>query len=478
MQIITRSFLYLASFIIPIVLTGALGIVTSVRTSMPRPAGDVAALTPPAPPPYDPAKPTVAVVLGSEVHEIVDTIGPYAMFVESGLYNVYMVAETRKPRALGTRTAYVLSGEVDIIPHLTFAELAAQLGRHPDIVVVPQMTGITAPTNRPLLDYIRQQAQTGSLIFSWCTGANVLAAAGLLDGQPATAHWGDIDRLQGEYPNVSWQRGVRYVDAGSIMTTGGVTSGIDGTLYLLGKLHGPEVAERVARALRYQPIVELDSTPSVEQYTFGPAESIVLLNAAFTWDKRELGVWLYDGVGDLELAAVLDSYPPTMSARTYTVAATRGILTTQYGLQLVPHWEVNALPTIDRLLVPGGPDAAKMDASLAAAGGRITAPITRIHAGEAHRTAFEAPVEDVARDQNVPSAAFAAKRMEYRGAGLQMIGPGWPLLLVLQPLLIGAAGVSLAWWLTQLAGRGQRRLQRAAAAHGRGSASWNQPRRS
>ena len=465
MQIVFRSFLYLASFIIPIVLTGAVGIVTSVRTSMPRPAGGVAALTPPASPPYDPAKPTVAVVLGNEVHEIVDTIGPYAMFAESGLYNVYMVAETRAARALGTRTAYALSGELNLIPHRSFAELGALLGRRPDIVVVPQMTGITAPTNRPLLDYIRQQAQAGSLIFSWCTGANVLAAAGLLDGKPATAHWGDIDRLQGEYPNVAWQRGVRYVDANSIMTTGGVTSGIDGTLYLLGKLHGPEVAERVARALRYHPTVELDSTPTVEQYTFGPAESIVLLNAAFKWDKRELGVWLYEGVGDLELAAVLDAYPPTMSARTYTVAATRDILTTQYGLQLVPHWGMGALPDIDRLLVPGGPDTAAMDASLTATEGSITAPITRIHAGEAHRTAFEAPVEDVARDQNVPSAAFAAKRMEYRGAGLQIAGPGWPLLLVLQPLLIGGAGLALAWWLTHRGGRRQKRLQQAVATH-------------
>jgi AraC family transcriptional regulator, transcriptional activator FtrA len=464
MQIVFRSILYLASFIIPIVLTGALGVATSVRTSMPRAAGDVAALVPPAPPPHDPSKPTVAVALGAEVHEIVDTIGPYALFFDSGLYNVYMVAETRAPRALGTRTAYALSGELDLIPHLTFAELEARLGRGPDILVVPQMAGITAPSNRPLLDYIRQQAASGRLVFSWCTGSNVLAEAGILDATPATAHWGDIDRLAREYPQVQWRRGVRYVDAERVLTTGGVTSGIDGTLYLLGKLHGPQVAERIARALRYQPTVDLDSTPIVEQYTFGPAESIVLLNAAFGWDKRELGVWLYDGVGDLELAAVLDSYPPTMSARTYTVAATRDILITQYGLYLVPHWGVDALPSLERLLVPGGPDAAAMDASLAAADGLVAAPITRIHAGEAQRSAFEAPLEDVARDQNVPSAAFAAKRMEYRGAALRLDGPGWPLLLMLQPLVIGAAGVALAWWLGARGDARRARPQHAVAA--------------
>jgi AraC family transcriptional activator FtrA len=462
MRLIFRSFLYLAAFVAPVLLTGAIGIITSVRTSMPRPAGDFAAnLTPPAPPTHDPSKPTVAVVLGAEVHEIVDTIGPYSLFVESGLYNVYMVAETMAPRTLGTRTIYTLSGELDLVPHLTFAELEARLGRGPDILVVPQMTGITAPANQPLLAYIREQAAAGSLTFSWCTGANVLAEAGILDATPATAHWGDIDRLERAFPQVQWRRGVRYVDAERVLTTGGVTSGIDGTLYLLGKLHGPVVAERVARALRYTPTVELDSTPTVAQYTFGPADSVILLNAAFKWDKRELGVWLYDGVGDLELAAVLDAYPPTMSARTYTVAATRGLVSSQYGLQLLPHWGVDALPAVERLLIPGGPDATAMDASLAAAEGRIAAPFTRIHAGEAQRTAFEAPLEDVARDQNLPSAAFAAKRMEFRGAALQLAGPGWPLLLSLQPLLIGLAGVALAWWL--LSGRRLRRQERSLA---------------
>lgn len=460
MRRIFRGFIYLVAFVAPVLLAGALGLFTSVETAMPRPAGDFAAtLTPPPPPAHDPSKPTVAVALGAEVHEVVDTIGPYAIFAESGLYNVYMVAETRAPRALGSRTIYTMKGEIDLVPHLTFAELEARLGRSPDILVVPQMTGITAPANQPLLSYIRQQAAAGSLVFSWCTGANVLAEAGVLDATPATAHWGDVDRLEQAFPEVQWQRGVRYVDAERVLTTGGVTSGIDGTLYLLKKLHGPEVAERVARALRYTPTVELDTTPTVEQYRFGPADTVILLNAAFKWDKRELGVWLYERVGDLELAAILDAYPPTMSARTYTVALSRELVTSQYGLQLVPHWGADALPAVERLLVPGGPDAAAMEASLAAAEGQIEAPITRIHAGAADRTAFEPALEDVARDQNLPSAAFAAKRMEYRGAALRMAGPGWPLLLSLQPLLIGVAGVALAWWL--LNGRRLRRERRS-----------------
>jgi AraC family transcriptional regulator, transcriptional activator FtrA len=462
MSLISRSLLYLAAFIVPIVLTGALGIVRSVHTSLPRPADDLSAsiVLPPAPP-YDAAKPTVAVVLGSEIHEITDVIGPYVTFVESGLYNVYMVADARTPRSLGTRTAYTLSGAIDVIPHRSFAELEALLGRRPDIVVVPQMTGIDAPENQPLLAYIRQQALRDSLIISWCTGSAVLAASGVLDGKPATAHWGDIDRLERAYPQVQWQRGVRYVDAGTIVTTGGVTAGIDGTLYLLAKLHGPEVAERVARAFHYQPTVELDASPVAEQYRIGPADSILLFNAAFDWAKRDLGVWVYDGVGDMELTAVLDAYPVSLNTRTYTVGASRQIVTTQYGLDLVPHWDAAALPPVERLLVPGGPSTAQTNASLTAVEGRVAAPITRLHDGAPARFAFEAALEDLARDQNVPIAAFANKRLEYRAASLQLVGPGWPLLLTLQPLLIGAGGVALVLWLTR---RRQRGLQLGGAS--------------
>jgi putative intracellular protease/amidase len=464
MRLIARSFMCLAAFIVPIMLTGVFGIITSVRTAAPRPADDHAAgVVPPPARPYDPTKPTVALVLGEQVHEITDTMGPYAMFAESGLYNVYMVADTRTPRALGSRAIYTLAGTIDVVPHYTFAELDALLGRSPDIIVAPQMIGIDAPENRSLLAYIRQHAQSDTLIVSWCTGADVLAAAGVLDGKRATAHWGDIDRLEQAYPAVQWQRGLRYVDAGNVLTTGGVTSGLDGTLYLLARLHGAEVAGRVARALHYQPTVELDSTPTIEQYRLGLRDTIVALNAAFKWAKHDMGVWMYDGVGDLELAAVLDVYPVSMAVRTYTVGATPGIVTTRYGLHLVPHWDVAELPAVDRLLVPGGTSASQTEASLTAIAGRMSAPITRVYDAARPQFAFEVPLEDLAREANVPTAAFATKRLEYRTPSLQLMGGGWPILLTLQPVVIGGLSVALVRWLTRRRDRRswQRRVQQA-----------------
>jgi hypothetical protein len=98
--------------------------------------------------------------------------------------------------------------------------------------------------------------------------------------------------------------------------------------------------------------------------------------------------------------------------------------------------------------------------------GQIAAPIVRLHDNEQPRPAFEAPLEDLARQTNVPTAAFANKRLEYRGSSLQLAGSGWPLLLMLQPLLIGGLGVGLAQWLIRRRDRRRRlhRFQQAQAA--------------
>jgi transcriptional regulator GlxA family with amidase domain len=78
----------------------------------------------------------------------------------------------------------------------------------------------------------------------------VLAESGAIDGKSATAHWGDIDRLERVYPRVNWQRGVRYVEGGNLLSTAGLTAGVDATLHLLARRNGVERAAKVAQTLR------------------------------------------------------------------------------------------------------------------------------------------------------------------------------------------------------------------------------------
>jgi transcriptional regulator GlxA family with amidase domain len=94
---------------------------------------------------------------------------------------------------------------------------------------------------------LRAAHARGARIMSICTGASVLAAAGLLDQRPAASHWGWADRLSSLYPQVRWDFDVLFVDDGDVLTSAGVGAGVDLCMYVVRADHGSEVANRAAR---------------------------------------------------------------------------------------------------------------------------------------------------------------------------------------------------------------------------------------
>ncbi|PRY48673.1 AraC family transcriptional regulator with amidase-like domain [Geodermatophilus tzadiensis] len=119
-----------------------------------------------------------------------------------------------------------------------------------ETVVVPGIMG--GPAVREgripgeLRDALRQAAGRARMV-SVCTGSSVLAAAGLLDGRPATTHWRDADAFRRNFPAVRLDPDVLFVDDGDVLTSAGVAAGIDLLLHLVRRDHGSEVANRVAR---------------------------------------------------------------------------------------------------------------------------------------------------------------------------------------------------------------------------------------
>src|SRR3954447_6099187 len=105
-----------------------------------------------------------------------------------------------------------------------------------------------------LLDALRRAHQRGARLLSFCTGAFVLAAAGLLDGRPATTHWMHAEELAERYPQIDVDPRVLYVDAGDgIYTSAGTAAGIDLCLHIVRLDHGAEVANAVARRMVVPP---------------------------------------------------------------------------------------------------------------------------------------------------------------------------------------------------------------------------------
>ena len=88
---------------------------------------------------------------------------------------------------------------------------------------------------------------------SVCTGSLVLADAGLLDGRPATTHWGSLEQLGGLGAGVEVRPDDRFVDTGDVVTAAGVSAGIDMALHLVARLHSPDRARQVRRYIQYDP---------------------------------------------------------------------------------------------------------------------------------------------------------------------------------------------------------------------------------
>ncbi|MFF7393162.1 helix-turn-helix domain-containing protein [Streptomyces scabiei] len=124
---------------------------------------------------------------------------------------------------------------------------------HADTVIVPGWTDVDVPPPADLVDAVRAAHEAGARIASLCTGAFVLAAAGLLNGRRATTHWAHTDVLAARFPEVEVDPDVLYVDNGSVLTSAGKAAAMDLCLHLVRLDHGSAVANTVARRLVVPP---------------------------------------------------------------------------------------------------------------------------------------------------------------------------------------------------------------------------------
>jgi transcriptional regulator GlxA family with amidase domain len=132
------------------------------------------------------------------------------------------------------------------------------LGEHPplDCAIVPGGVVDHELGCTELRGWIAGQARTARILASVCTGSLLLAQAGVLDGLEATTHWEDMAALRALRPGIRLREGVRWVDQGAVVTSAGISAGIDMSLHLVQRLHSCELAVRTARQL------EFDWTPA------------------------------------------------------------------------------------------------------------------------------------------------------------------------------------------------------------------------
>jgi transcriptional regulator GlxA family with amidase domain len=197
------------------------------------------------------SKIAVGILLFDEV-EVLDFAGPYEVFSRTRLkpgvasrrsddtapFHVFTLAQQERPvRAIGG---------LQVTPDFTFASAPSI-----DLIVIPGGFGTRALLeDGPVLSWVRQTAAHAKLTTSVCTGALLLAAAGLLEGRRATTHWGAYDLLA-RFPNVTVDRDRRVVDDG-VITSGGVSAGIDMAFQVVEKICGKDVANETAHYIEYR----------------------------------------------------------------------------------------------------------------------------------------------------------------------------------------------------------------------------------
>lgn len=210
----------------------------------------------------DPPKKRVVGILIYKDVEALDFCGPYEVFSLAHTHDA--PPADAKPGAMGrmnhlfdvrivaaTTDPVTVRGGMKVVPTDSF-ESCPQV----DILVVPGGGKAEVLKEKALVGWVSKQAGKAELVTSVCTGSYILAEAGLLDGKSSATHQMSVEHMQGKYPKVKVVAGKRVVEDGHVVTAAGVSSGLDMSLKVVGKLHGEEVAKMVADIIEYPPPTE------------------------------------------------------------------------------------------------------------------------------------------------------------------------------------------------------------------------------
>jgi transcriptional regulator GlxA family with amidase domain len=185
----------------------------------------------------------VAILIYNEVY-LLDFAGPMEVLNDTWLndttqaFKVYSVAPTSDKIKCNTGTV--------ITPDYSF-----QNAPNPDIIVIPGGNLNFTKEYPEAAKWIKSTSAKTQITMSVCTGAFIIADLGLLDGLEATTWYGAKQKLQMKYPSIKVVNDKRITDNGKIITTSGVSAGIDGALHLVEKLYGKEIALKTAKYIEY-----------------------------------------------------------------------------------------------------------------------------------------------------------------------------------------------------------------------------------
>lgn len=187
---------------------------------------------------------SVGIFLFNEV-EVLDFAGPFEVFSitkvhEEKPFTVYTVSQNGE--------MITARNGLKVKPDYSIEDLPPV-----DILIIPGGKGAreNEVKNDIVINWVSQQMKEVKLMTSVCTGALLLAKAGLLEGLKATTHWASIQTFKKDFPNVEVMENVKFVDEGHIITSAGISAGINMSFHIVKNLLGVEIAEETAKNMEY-----------------------------------------------------------------------------------------------------------------------------------------------------------------------------------------------------------------------------------
>lgn len=182
--------------------------------------------------------------------EVLDFAGPFEVFSTASRVKARMDTEEQDfftAFTIGDKMTPIRArGGLQILPNY-------QISDHPGINILIIPGGIVSDElqKEKLISWIFETSNAADITASVCTGAFLLARAGLLQLKSATTHWDDIDEFESMFPGTNIKRNVRWVDEGNVVTSAGISAGIDMSLHLVSRLASMDLAHRTAKQMEF-----------------------------------------------------------------------------------------------------------------------------------------------------------------------------------------------------------------------------------
>ncbi|WP_066718841.1 DJ-1/PfpI family protein [Sphingomonas pituitosa] len=279
-------------------------------------------------------KPLVAIVGLNEGTIISDFCVPFGVMARSGVADVISVSVTPGPVKMQPLT-FQLQTTID-----AFDE------SHPegaDYIFVPAVENDNDPN---LLAWIKAQARKGCTVISICYGAMAVANTGLFDGHRATSHYSNEGFRAKRFPKVKWEKNIRYVADGKVVSSAGVSASMPTSIALAEAIAGPTKAAQVARDVG---IDNWSSRHNSDAFQSDPGNADMPDRDAKP--DVTLGIPVKTGDDEIALALTAESYSRTGNTFAYAVAATKAPLRLAHGLVLLPDMDAGSAK-VERMLAP------------------------------------------------------------------------------------------------------------------------------